>query len=155
MQRHCKGRLGTRSLARSALAVGLLVPLSGLALAAGNDMPAGTGRYSMAPVDGGVLRMDTETGAVSLCAKKNAAWSCDTVADDYKAMQQENEALKKELSELQRERRDGGTQAKADRKLELPSEEEIDKAISQVEKYLRKFKGLIEKYQGPDTPGHT
>ena len=116
------------------------------------DAPPASGRYTMAPVDGGFLRMDTDTGAVSLCAKKAAAWNCETVPDDYKAMQQENEALKRELSEL---RREGGPTAKAERKLELPSEEEIDKAISQVEKYMRKFKGLIEKYQGPDAPGRT
>jgi hypothetical protein len=51
-------------------------------------------------------------------------------------------------------RRDGGP-GKSERKLELPSEEEIDKAITQFDKYLRKFKGLIEKYQGPDAPGRT
>ena len=106
----------------------------------------------MAPVDGGFLRMDTDTGAVSLCAKKPAAaWSCETVPDDYKALQEENAALKRDLAEL---RRDGGS-GKSERKLELPSEEEIDKAIGQVDKYLKKFRGLIEKYQSPDAPGRT
>jgi hypothetical protein len=119
------------------------------------DTPPASGRYSMAPVDGGFLRMDTDTGTVSLCAKKASGWNCETVPDDYKAMQQENEALKRELSALRREGAGPGTSAKSERKLELPSEEDIDKAISQVDKYLRKFKGLIEKYQGPDAPGRT
>ena len=120
-------------------------------------MPS-SGRYTMAPVDGGFLRMDTDTGMVSLCAKKGGNWSCETVADDYKAIQkdvdrlaQENASLRRELSEL---RRDGGVPARSsERKFELPSEEEIDKAIGQFEKYMRKFKDLIEKHSGRETPG--
>lgn len=126
-----------------------------VASAASNDPPAPAGRFTMAPVEGGVLRMDTDTGTVSHCARKGTAWACETIADDYKALQQENEVLKKELKDLRRDSKEGGTHAKSDRKLELPSEEEIDKAISQIEKYLRKFKGLIEKHQGPDVPGRT
>jgi hypothetical protein len=120
------------------------------------SMPA-SGRYAMTPVEGGFLRMDTDSGTVSLCAKKAGAWSCETVPDDYKAMQkdadrlvQQNATLRRELDEL---RRGGGVPAKSpDRKLELPSEEDIDKAISQFEKYIKKFKGLIEKHSG-DGPG--
>ena len=115
------------------------------------DGPPVSNRFSMVPVDGGFLRMDTDTGTVSLCTKKAGAWACETVPDDYKAIQEENAALKRELGELRGDRKT----AKADRKLELPTEEEVDKAIGQFDKYLKKFKGLIEKYQSPDGPGRT
>ena len=121
--------------------------------------PAGNGRFAMTPVDGGFLRMDTDTGTVSLCAKKPAGWTCETVADDYKALQKdadrlakENDALKREMAELRKEGANGGPQAKVERKIELPTEEEVDKALGQVDKYLKKFKGLIEKYQNPEAP---
>ena len=121
--------------------------------------PGGAGRFAMTPVEGGFLRMDTDTGTVSLCAKKPAGWTCETVADDYKALQKdadrltkENEALKRELAELRKDAPSGVPQGKDDRKIELPSEEDVDKAIGQVEKYLKKFRGLIEKYQSPDGP---
>lgn len=115
------------------------------------DSPPASNRFSMVPIDGGFLRMDTDTGTVSLCTKKAGAWACETVPDDYKAVQEENAALKRELGELRGDRKT----AKADRKLELPTEEEVDKAIGQFDKYLKKFKGLIEKYQSPDGPGRT
>ena len=121
----------------------------------GADMPAGSGRFTMTPIDGGFLRMDTENGVVSHCAKKSAGWSCETVADDYRALQQENEALKREMTQMRRDGTGGGTDAKAERKLELPSEEDIDKAIGKFDRYLKKFRGLIEKYQNPDAPGRT
>ena len=119
-----------------------------------------SGRYAMTPVDGGFLRMDTDTGTVSLCARKTGNWSCETVPDDYKTIQKEadrlaheNASLRRELSEL---RRDGGPPSKSsERKLELPSEEEVDKAIGQLEKYLKKFKGLIERQTGGEAPGRT
>ena len=84
----------------------------------------------------------------------------DTLPDDYQAMRKETERLAKENAELKRQLADaqravGSTPAPGNggRKLELPSDEEIDKAIGQLEKYIRKFKGLIEKYGEPDKPG--
>jgi hypothetical protein len=116
------------------------------------DVPPAAVRYSMTPVDGGFLRMDTDSGTVSLCAKKGDTWACETVPDDYKALQQENETLKRKLAQA---RRDGDGTAKSGSKFELPSEEDVDKAISQMDKYIRKFRGLLEKYQGAEQPGRT
>ena len=83
--------------------------------------------------------------------------------DDYQALRKDADRLAQENADLRRENGDlraGSVGPKAERggdrergKLELPSEEEIDKAISQVDKYLKKFKGLIEKYGGRDEPG--
>ena len=155
--RYAKSAVGLAALTAS------LAIVTGLAGAAEPDKPAvpgasAAGRFAMNPVDGGFLRMDTDTGTVSHCTKKGTGWACETVPDDYKALQQENEALKRELSQLRKEARTGGNQdAKSDRKFELPSEEEVDKALGQIDKYMRKFKGWIEKHQGQgqETPGRT
>ena len=121
------------------------------------QVPA-SGRYVMNAVEGGFLRMDTDTGVVSLCARKAGTWACETVPDDYKALQkdtdrltQENATLKRELAEA---RRETGQPPRAERKLELPSEQDIDKAIGQIEKYMKKFKDLIERHSGSgEAPG--
>ena len=47
------------------------------------------GRYSMSPVAGGVLRLDTRSGQVSLCRQKSDSWICETTADDRAAYEKE------------------------------------------------------------------
>ena len=51
-----------------------------------------------------MLRLDTRTGAVSLCAKQAAGWACNAVPDERAALeneiarlQRENGALKKDM----------------------------------------------------------
>ena len=44
------------------------------------------GRYTFSQVPDGMLRLDTRTGAVSLCARKEAGWSCNTVPDERQAV---------------------------------------------------------------------
>ena len=62
------------------------------------------GRYSFSAVPDGMLRLDTRTGAVSLCDKQAAGWACSTVPDERTALeneiarlQRENGALKKDM----------------------------------------------------------
>ena len=62
------------------------------------------GRYSFNQVPDGMLRLDTRTGQVSLCAKQAAGWSCNAVPDERAALeseitrlQRENGALKKDM----------------------------------------------------------
>ena len=39
------------------------------------------GPYTMTPVGDSVLRLDSATGAVSICGRKLGGWSCESVAD--------------------------------------------------------------------------
>ena len=58
------------------------------------------GRYAMTPAGDGFLRLDTATGAVSICRQKLDAWTCDGVADDALALKQEVDRLTGENQEL-------------------------------------------------------
>ena len=62
------------------------------------------GRYVFNQVADGMLRLDTRTGQVSLCAKKDTGWACGAVPDERQALeseitrlQRENGALKKDI----------------------------------------------------------
>ena len=63
------------------------------------------GRYTLAPVTDGVIRLDTRTGTVSTCTKSGAGWACYAVPDERAALdaeigrlQSDNEKLKAELA---------------------------------------------------------
>jgi hypothetical protein len=108
-------------------------------------VPAGaaeTGRYVLKDVEGGFIRLDTGTGAVSLCRPLNEQWRCEPVADAEVALQdeinrlaEENAALQQQLAEVtgpQGQRSIGPT-------LELPSEEDLDRIFGIVERFMQRF----------------
>ena len=156
-----------RQLIRTfALAGSLLVGVAAPGIAAQDPPPsatAGPGKYMMTPVDGGFLRMDTDTGDVSICTKKAGSFACEAVKDEALAkeralarLEQENKDMKRELGE----RRANGPRAdrgpdtdRAERKLELPTEEEVDKALSYLDRMMKKFKGFMDKQKDGDGPG--
>jgi hypothetical protein len=66
------------------------------------------GRYSLTPVGGSLLRLDSATGAMSICAPKDGGFVCEAVADDALAMKheidrlaEENEAMRLKVLNLQ------------------------------------------------------
>jgi hypothetical protein len=63
------------------------------------------GRYSLAPMNGGFVRLDTRTGVVSHCTDKGNGWACYALPDERAALdteigrlQSENEKLKTQLA---------------------------------------------------------
>ena len=124
------------------------------------------GRYSFSAVPDGMLRLDTRTGAVSLCAKQAAGWACSTVPDERAALeneiarlQRENGALKKDMlarnlplppgvsgapqTAQQRER-------ELQLKVPLPSDAEIDRMMTVFEKMWRRLVDMMQKTPGSD-----
>ena len=111
------------------------------------------GRYTMSPIDGGFARLDTETGAMSTCMRRDAKWVCEPMGDDAEAMRSELERLRAEnqrLSALAGVPPKSDEAEPPDRKLELPSEEDVDKAFDYVERIFRKFRERIERLEKED-----
>ena len=184
------GRLSIRMAALGLSLAGL--PVLGLApavaqapqsvpqIVAPAEQPPGTnepGRYSFAPVDGGVMRLDTRTGAVSHCARRAAGWTCEAVADDRAVLQAEitrlateNERLAARVASLERQielSRVGpppvppGDLPNAQRPpqpppgsgfgRDLPSDAEVDRMMSFVERLFRRFMSMVQTLR-PDAP---
>lgn len=121
------------------------------------------GRFTMTPTDDGFLRLDTKSGAVSLCLKKADGWACRSIADDRQALQreidrltQENLKLSKTIDELKRGRLSGPVGPEGPdglkRKFNFPSEEEVDKAMKFAEGLLRRFKDMMDNLQPRPKP---
>jgi hypothetical protein len=98
----------------TAVAVGFAVPASA------QEKP---GRYTMTPTDGGFVRLDTETGAVSFCSRKDTQWFCEPANDIAR-----NQA------------------AQAKPQVQLPSEQEIDRAIDELERLFKKYRERLREF---------
>jgi hypothetical protein len=109
---------------------------------------AENGRYSMTPVQDGFLRLDTRTGAVAMCRLVNGAPECRPAAD-------ERAALENEIGRLQAENRDLRLKppgpGDAGPPSGLPSEQDMDKALSFAERFMRRMMRIMrEQGDGPD-----
>ena len=139
----------------------LLVSLLGSASA---DEPD---RYRLEKTPNGYVRMDTRTGAMSICEEKWGELVCKMAADERTAVQDEIERLQTELKALN----DRLTTVKAleDRvaKLEnsltarieqsLPTEEDFNKTMSYMERFFRSFMAIVKDFESenskPAEPG--
>jgi hypothetical protein len=138
-----------------------LVPM--LAHAADPGRPdTAAGRFTMYPADGGFLRMDTQTGQMSMCKSAGSTWSCAALPDERLALEQQNDVLKRENQDLksavkrledlagvgpgERPNSDG----KSGPSVQLPTEEDVDKAMSYVQRMLKKFKEKIREFEDID-----
>lgn len=72
--------------------------------ALGQAPQAEKGRYTLVPMSGGFVRLDTRTGVVSHCENKGSGWACYVLPDEHAALdkeigrlQAENEKLKAQL----------------------------------------------------------
>lgn len=124
----------------AALAFGLG---TGLALSAGAQEPS-PGRYIMQKSETGFARLDTLTGEVSLCRERNAELVCRMAADERAAFERELDLLAKRVEALEEAVKSGETAAKPD----LPTDEEIDRTMSIMERMMRKFWGIVKDLEG-------
>ena len=156
------------ALAATAMIFGLGV-IGGAAAQSTQD--ADNGRYALAPVADGVVRLDTRTGAVSTCTDTGTGWACYAVPDERAALdaeigrlQADNEKLKAELAA-----REPAVSGKIDeplpkadslkkpepkvadgaRKIEipLPSDRDMDRMMSFLEQAWRRLVDMANRMQ--------
>lgn len=98
------------------------------------------GRFSLSPVPEGFLRMDTRTGAVSICSDKGG-WACRLVPDERGALDQEigrlqadNKKLREQAGPLTKEDSQKNAQIEPDKKLELQLPPEHEKLLALIDR---------------------
>jgi hypothetical protein len=115
------------------------------------------GRYTMHPADGGFLRLDTQTGEMSMCQRASGAWNCSMLPDERVALERENQELKSAVKRLEEMAGVGDSRGKQAEKsgpaAQLPTEEDLDKAMSYVQRMLKKFKEKVRELEGMDRKG--
>lgn len=138
-----------------------------------------TGRYTMSPAEGGVIRLDRETGSMSFCSGKEGEWSCKPMPETESELKKKVEDLEAEKKALEAERRlreglfgslsprsgQSGEQPNPDVKpapappadLPIPNEKDVDKVFDYVEGMVKKLKERIDRLEkeakkDPDVP---
>jgi hypothetical protein len=150
----------------------VLLCLGGSGSATAASMPdTENGRYALAPVADGVLRLDTRTGAVSTCNNTGTGWACYAVPDERAALdaeigrlQADNEKLKTELAAREPTvpgkieeplpkadsfKKPEPKVAEGERKIEipLPSDRDMDRMMSFLERAWRRLVEIANRMQ--------
>ncbi|WP_018699982.1 hypothetical protein [Amorphus coralli] len=134
----------------------------------------GEGRYVLQEVRAGYLRLDRESGVVSLCRERGEAWTCELIAEDRGAYEAEIEALETEKAALEArvaalETRlaeiaglaDAPVEAGAAARTDLAEgagraaeaerfaaeDEELDRALDFTEDAMRRLFGVLREFQ--------
>lgn len=154
------------AIAATAAIFCLVSCFGGTGAAVAQSMPDGEkGRYMLSPVADGVIRLDTRTGAVSICSNGGAGWACYAVPDERAALDAEIGRLQADNAKLKTElearepvvtgkidealpktdslKKPEPKVADGERKIEipLPSDRDMDRMMSFLE---RAWKRLIE-----------
>jgi hypothetical protein len=117
------------------------------------------GRYTLNKVADGFIRLDTQTGEVALCSQRTVGWACQSAPDDRAAyeseitrLQGENAALKQTLlshglSPTPPANPDQSGGRENDITIRLPSNAEIDRAVSYVGQIWQHFVEAVTRAQ--------
>lgn len=106
------------------------------------DAPGEAGRYAMTQTPDGFMRLDTRTGAVTLCTAVNGVAACRGAPEERLALEAEISRLAKENADLRQRLAQGG---KGSRGLDLPKEEDMDKALNFAEKFIRRMMRIMRE----------
>lgn len=144
----------------------LLFFSAGVVLAiAGAARAEQTERYTMTPVEEGMLRFDSRTGTVSLCRRHWGQWSCDMVPDTarelqskIKSLEEGNAALRSEIEQLKSApplTQEDLASKKQDRiipkpRIQMPDDDTIDEMMVVLEKMVRRFQDMFDSLQADE-----
>ncbi|MEQ1955705.1 hypothetical protein [Mesorhizobium sp. CN2-181] len=126
-----------------------LLPLMTISLAAvvlSSGAFAQDDRYVLEKSGDGFVRMDRKTGEMSTCAQDGASLVCKLAADERTAYQDEIDRLQQDMKVL--DERVAKLENSLASRLEstLPSEEEFQKGLGYMERFLRSFRDTVQGF---------
>ncbi|QIO53454.1 hypothetical protein HA461_20780 [Rhizobium leguminosarum bv. trifolii] len=102
---------------------------------------ADAGRFQLEKSGDHFVRLDRQTGAMSICQDKDGALVCRMAADERVAYEDELDRLAKRVTALEQ----GNVAQRA-----LPSDAEVDRSISIMERMMKSFMGMVKEFQAEE-----
>ncbi len=127
-----------RAMATASIA--LLLPLA--ASAAEPD----AARYELQRSGDHFVRLDRQTGAMTLCEDKDGNLVCRMAADERNAYDDEIDRLSDRVAVLEK------AMAAGSRPSSLPTDAEVDRSIGIMERMMRSFMGIAKEFQDGEQP---
>jgi hypothetical protein len=125
-------------------------PLALVAVAAGAQE---SDRYQLEKSADGYVRLDKQTGEMSICTEKSGQLVCRTAADDRTALHDQVMQLEGRVASLEQQL------AKAEKDglagSGMPTDEEFEKTMGYMEKFFRRFMGVVKNLNEDPQPNKT
>ena len=124
----------------------LITPIV-LMFVAGSADAAGTDRYRLEKSPEGYVRMDMQTGAMSICREKRGELVCKAAVNERKSDQNEVERVQAELKALEKRVTSLENSLSARIEQSLPTEEDFNRTMSYMERFFRSFMGIVRDFE--------
>jgi len=117
------------------------------------------GRYTFNKVADGLLRLDTQTGEVSVCSQRTVGWACQAAPEDRAVLETEIARLRSESAVLKKDILSHGlplpsgavpeppTAHDGDVIVRLPDNADVDRAVAYVGRIWHRFVEAIARAQ--------
>lgn len=109
---------------------------------------AQTARFALEKTEDGFVRMDTETGQMSVCSLTNDQLVCKMAADERTAFDADIAALEDRVALLEQRLGEGAATAPEG---DLPNEQEFEQTLDYMERFMNRFLGIVEGFSDGDT----
>lgn len=102
-------------------------------------------RYQLERTEDGYVRLDTQTGAASLCTERGTRLVCVPASEEREAgaLQDRITELEARVAALEQQRSAA----------QLPSEEEFEQTLGYMERFFRTFLGIVSDFEDRSDEG--
>ncbi|MET3593257.1 flagellar motility protein MotE (MotC chaperone) [Mesorhizobium shonense] len=122
----------------------ILIPAALCSLVAASAYSEETDRYRLEKSANGYVRMDTQTGAMSICEEHSGQLVCKMAADERAAFQDEIDRLQNSVKALDERVTRLENTPSARLESNLPSEEDFNKTMNYMERFFRRFMDIVK-----------
>jgi hypothetical protein len=121
-----------------------------LTVATGAASAQDTNRYSLEKTADGYVRMDNATGEMSICKEQADQLVCRVAADDRVALEDGISQLEARLSKIEA-RLAAFEKSGVIAQDKMPTDEEFEKTMGYMEKFFRRFMGVVKDLNEAET----
>ncbi|MDX8498094.1 hypothetical protein RFM99_06645 [Mesorhizobium sp. VK4C] len=122
----------------------ILIPAALCSLVAASAYSEETDRYRLEKSANGYVRMDTQTGAMSICEERAGQLVCKMAADERASFQDEIDRLQSSVKALDERVTRLENTPSARLESNLPSEEDFNKTMNYMERFFRRFMDIVK-----------